>query len=169
MYCVKCGSNLSTKYIKNEGDIPYCENCDELFFEKTNIAMIAILVNKFNEICLINQKDVSKYKVLIAGYLKVGETIEECVAREIKEEVGINVSNVTFLKSHYYENNKVLMMGFYANTLESDLVIDQDELDNASWYKLDDSLHRIREGSIAYQLVKQYINLSKGENNGSIN
>lgn len=161
MFCYKCGNELITKYVKNEGEIPYCVMCDELIFPKTNLAMIAILVNEAEEICLINQSNLSIHKVLIAGYVKQGETIEDCVKREIKEEVGIDITDLHYLKSHYYEGNQVLMVGFYAKTKQTDFIIDKDEIDSASWYKINDCLHRIREGSIAYQLVEQYIQLKK--------
>ena len=54
MYCCVCGNILEVKIIKNEGDIPYCSNCDKLFFPKVDIAMIAILTNDKNQICLVN-------------------------------------------------------------------------------------------------------------------
>lgn len=163
MYCTKCGNILGTKNIKNEGDIPYCASCDELFFEKSNVAMIAIVVNKKNQICLINQRVLSPFKVLIAGYRKVDETIENCVKREVQEEIGVTVTKTMFLSSHYYEKNNVLMLGFVAKTDDMDLTIDTDELESADWYEKDDCLWRMREGSIAYQLVREYISQAKGE------
>lgn len=170
MYCEQCGTKLGTRFVKNEGEVPYCNTCEKLFFEKSNVAMIAIVVNKDNKICLVNQKGAPKYKVLIAGYLKVGETIEQCVEREIKEEIGLTISEITFMKSHYYDNKNVLMMGFYAKTNDIEFEIDEEEIESANWYNQDDCLWRIREGSIAYQLVTQYINLNeRGEHYESIN
>ena len=163
MYCINCSKELIEKDVKGEGSIPYCPVCDKLYFEKSSIAMIAIVVNPEGQICLTNQNKLSTYKVLIAGYLKVGETIEDCVKREVQEEIGVRVSKTRFLKSHFYDKNKVLMMGFVAYTDDVELVIDQDEVDCASWYDVNDCLWRIREGSIAYLLVKQYINEIEGD------
>lgn len=157
MFCQLCGSKLQEKEIANEGYIPYCSKCDQLFFPKVNIAMIAILTNSQNEICLIEQNNLSKFKVLLAGYIKPGETLENCVRREIQEEVGIEVHKTTYLKSHFYDRKGVLMVGYHAETLNHDFNIDKNEIDNATWYHKDDALHRIREGSIAYQLVKEFL------------
>jgi len=162
MFCKKCGNKISTRFIKNEGDIHYCETCEEFQFPKTNLAMIAILVNENNQICLINQNRESKYKILIAGFIKQQETLEECVIREIKEEVGIDVFEVNYLRSHFYANKDTLMVGYYAKTNQVEFNLDLDEVDNATWYSPDDCLNRMRQGSIAYQLVEQYLDLSKG-------
>lgn len=163
MFCTVCGSEMDLKTIDKEGSIPYCKSCDKLFFPKVDIAMIAVLTNNLNQVCLVNQNQLSQHKVLIAGYIKPGETIEECVKREILEEVGVEIERCTYLKSHFYDNRQVLMVGFHAVTNNHNLVIDKNEIDSASWYELDDALWRIREGSIAYLLYQQFLE----ENNQS--
>ena len=75
MYCSICGSDLNVKEIKNEGAIPYCVSCDKLFFPKVTLAMISILVNSNNQICLVNQRHKKEYKVLLAGFVKPKETL----------------------------------------------------------------------------------------------
>jgi len=157
MYCTNCGSLLSTKFIRNEGDIPYCQSCDKLYFPKMNLAMITILVNSKEQICLAQQNKLSKHKGLLAGFIKVGETLEDCVKREVKEEVGIDVDKCEYLNSYFYEKNEVLMYGFISHTEMNDFVIDKDEIESAEWYDKSDCLHRIREGSIAHRLVKEYL------------
>jgi len=155
MYCTECGNELGLKTIINEGEIPFCIECNKLHFPKVDIAMISILTNK-DKVCLIRQKEVSKYEVLIAGFIKPGETLEDCVRREIKEEVGVDVSKCYYLNSHFYDNNNVLMVGFHAETEQLDLVIDRHEVDTATWYDKNDIIGRLREGSIADRLYKQY-------------
>ncbi|XMB66611.1 NUDIX domain-containing protein [Mycoplasmatota bacterium zrk1] len=156
MYCIDCGKELSFKSIDNEGDIPYCADCNKLHFPKVDLAMIAILTNHKNQVCLINQNNDSRYKVLIAGFIKPGETLEECVKREIKEEVGVDIIKCDYLNSHFYSCSSVLMVGFHAVTNQLNLIIDENEVDNASWYDVDDVIGRMREGSIADLLYKQY-------------
>ncbi len=157
LYCSDCGNKLDIKQIINEGDIPYCSHCDKLFFPKVNLAIIAILTNDKNQICLVNQNGDSRYKVLIAGYVKPNETLEECVKREIKEEVGIDVNHSHYLNSYFYDSKQVLMVGYNAKTAQTEFHIDPNEIDHVNWYEYDDCLHRIREGSIAYKLVKQFL------------
>lgn len=157
LYCTECGNKLDVKEIANEGNIPYCPTCDQLFFPKLNLAMIAIVTNDQNQICLVNQKGNGQYKVLIAGYVKPNETLEDCVKREVKEELGIEVKDVHYLNSYAYESKQVLMVGFHAKAIQTELNIDPNEIDHAEWYAYHDSVHRIREGSIAYQLVNQFL------------
>jgi len=161
MYCTECGNELIIKDINKEGEIPFCKTCEKLFFPKVDLAMIAILTNSKNQVCLINQKNRLDYKVLLAGFIKPGETLEDCVRREIKEEVGVEVYNCNYLNSHFYENNNVMMVGFHAETFDEDLVIDDDELECASWYDFEDVIGRIREGSIADMLYKQFYETTK--------
>ena len=161
MYCTICGSELEKKSIEKEGEIPFCKKCNKLYFPTVDIAMISILTNSKNQICLINQNKLSKYKVLIAGYIKPGESLEDCVEREIKEEVGLDITHCNYLNSHHYEKSNVLMVGYHAVTEQYEFQIDETEVDNAAWYNLDDAIGRIREGSIAYLLVKQYIENSE--------
>ncbi len=157
MYCSECGNKLDVKEITNEGNIPYCSSCDKLFFPTIKLAMIAIVTNDKNQICLVNQNGDNRYKVLIAGYVKPNETLEECVKREIKEEIGIDVIHVDYLNSHSYDSKQVLMVGFNAQTTQTEFHMDPNEIDQVDWYEYNDALHRIREGSIAYQLVKQFL------------
>ncbi|MBU1145780.1 MAG: NUDIX domain-containing protein [Firmicutes bacterium] len=156
MYCSLCGKKLELKNIHNEGEIPFCKECHKLYFPRIDIAIIAILTNDKSEVCLTNQNKEGKYKVLIAGFVKPNETLEECVIREIKEEVGIDVLSCSYLNSYHYDTNNVLMVGFHAKTSQSDFLIDKEEIDNAAWYDLHDVIGRIREGSIADLLYKQF-------------
>lgn len=157
MYCTICGKELGVKNIHNEGEIPFCLECNKLYFPRVDIAIIAILTNAKNQACLTNQNLEGKYKVLIAGFVKPGETLEECVKREIKEEVGIDISTSRYMNSYHYENKSVLMVGFHAKTDQEDFLIDEEEIDHASWFEFEDCLHQIREGSIAHQLFKQFL------------
>ncbi len=168
MYCSKCANELTLKEVRNEGNIPYCKKCNELYFPKVYLAMITILINNLNQICLVEQSSSSKYKVLLAGYIKPKERLEECVKREVKEEVGINVSRVEYLNSHYYDQKDVLMYGFASYTNEYDFEIDLDEIYKATWYDQSECLQYIREGSIAYKLVKQYIESNMEGNNEKV-
>lgn len=157
MYCSQCGQLLDVKEIDNEGSIPYCSACDKLFFPKVDLAIIAVVTNEKNQICLVKQQLESQYKVLIAGYIKPNETLEACVRREIKEEIGINVDHVEYINSYFYDRKQVLMVGFNAKTIHEDLKIDPAEIIEANWYNYHDSLDKIREGSIAHKLVKEFL------------
>ncbi len=163
MYCSICGKKLDTKEIHNEGTIPYCINCNKLFFPRVDIAIIAILTNTNKEVCLTSQKKEGTYKVLIAGFVKPNESLEDCVKREIKEEVGVDVTSCVYLNSYHYDKNSVLMVGFHALTEQFDFVLDEEEINQAAWYDKKDCLNLIREDSIAHQLMKQFLAIQNTE------
>jgi len=74
----------------------------------------------------------------LAGFVEPGESIEAAVAREIKEEAGIQVTQVRYLCSQPWPFPSSLMVGAYAVALDNSLVIDTNELDDARWFTRDE-------------------------------
>jgi len=89
--------------------------------------------------------------------MKIGESAEETVIREVKEELGLDVEELQFIKSYPYEKKEMLMLGFKARVKKADFVLSAAEVDTAKWFKFENALENIREGSIAWQLVKAVI------------
>ena len=75
---------------------------------------------------------------LIAGYTEIGETIEQTVSREVKEEVGLQVKNLRYYKSQPWGVDGNVLMGFYCDLDGSDAVcLDTNELSVAQWFTRD--------------------------------
>jgi NAD+ diphosphatase len=74
----------------------------------------------------------------LAGFLEPGESIEAAVARELHEEAGIAVADVTYVASQPWPFPSSLMLGCHARALGSDLTIDTTELDDARWFTRDE-------------------------------
>ncbi|MCV5991901.1 NUDIX domain-containing protein, partial [Escherichia coli] len=74
---------------------------------------------------------------VIAGFLEVGETLEECVAREIHEETGILVKNIRYFGSQPWAFPSSMMMGFLADYESGELSPDYTELSDAQWFGID--------------------------------
>lgn len=158
-YCPHCGNELIKKEIGDEGFIPFCENCDIPLWDMFTTSIIAAVVNEQNEVALLRQNYVSTSSyVCAAGIMKIGESAEDTVIREVKEELGLDVIDLKFIKSYPYEKKEMLMLGYKAVVKKSDFSI-SGEVDSVKWVKFENALSLLREGSIAWQLVKTVIEI----------
>lgn len=156
-YCPYCGQLLVKKEIGDEGQIPFCTKCSIPLWDLFTTAVIVACVNECGEIALIRQGYVSETNhVCIAGIMKPGESAEETVAREVKEEIGVDVKSVTYIKSYPFEKKEMLMLGFKATAPKAEFKL-SGEVDSAQWVKFEDALPFLKTGSIAWQLVDAVI------------
>lgn len=153
-YCPYCGTKAEKREIGDEGIIPYCAQCGIPLWDMFTTSVIAAVVNEYGEIALLRQNYVSTTNyVCVAGIMKPGESAEETVVREINEELGLDVNSVEYVKSYPYEKKGMLMLGFKAVAAKKDFAL-SGEVDTAEWVKPEDAPRQLREGSIAWQLVK---------------
>ena len=161
-YCPHCGTKLIGHEIGDEGIIPFCESCNVPLWDMFTTCIIAAVVNEYNEVALLRQNYVSQTKyVCVAGIMKLGESAEETAIREIKEEIGQDVETLEFIQSYPYEKKEMLMLGFKATVRKKDFKLSK-EVDSVEWFPFDEALSHIREGGIAWQLVKTV--MESGEN-----
>lgn len=156
-YCPHCGTKADKKEIGDEGLIPFCTKCNVPLWDMFTTCIIAAVVNEEREVALLRQNYLSaETYVCVSGIMKIGESAEETAVREIKEEIGLDVTELKFMKSYPYEKKEMLMLGFKAVVKKAEFKLSQ-EVDAVKWFKFEDALSQIREGSIAWQLVKSVI------------
>lgn len=157
IHCPYCGIKLDSREIGDEGLIPYCSNCNIPLWDMFTTCIIAAVVNENREIALLKQNYVSKTKyVCVAGVMKLGESAEDTAIREVKEEIGLDVNSLEYIKSYPYEKKEMLMLGYKAMVKKADFSVSK-EVDSVEWVKYEDALEKLREGSVAWQLVKTII------------
>ncbi len=162
-YCPHCGNKLVQKEIGDEGLIPYCTTCKVPLWDVFTTCIICAVVNEEREVALLRQNYVTKTNyVCVAGVMKMGESAEETAIREVKEEIGQDVEVLEYLRSYPYEKKEMLMLGYKATVKKKEFSISK-EVDSVEWVKFGNALNKLREGSIAWQLVKTVIE-EKGEN-----
>lgn len=152
-YCPHCGTKAVLREIGDEGMIPYCEQCKVPLWDMFTTCIICAVVNEDKEIALLRQNYVSTTNyVCVAGVMKLGESAEETAAREIKEEIGQKVEELTFVKTYPYEKKEMLMIGFHAKVKKQEFRT-SGEVDAVEWFPLEKAQEHLRDGSIAWQLV----------------
>ena len=131
VFCGRCGK----KMIHDEKErLMRCPDCGQMEYPKICPAVI-VGVTDHDRIVLTKYagRAYKKY-ALIAGFAETGETIEDTVRREVKEEVGLHVKNIRFYKSQPWSFSDTLLMGFFCELDGSDKIkMDEEELAVAQW------------------------------------
>ncbi len=133
-----------------------CTSCRYHYYPTVNPSMI-VLVHRGPEILLARSKHFPEglYSVL-AGYVSPGETLEQTVMREVKEEVNIEVKNIRYQCSQPWPFPNTFMLGFYAEYASGEIKIDDKEIEAAGWYRADNLPQIPRSVSIARQLIDSF-------------
>jgi NAD+ diphosphatase len=93
----------------------------------------------------------------LAGFIEIGETAEDTVLREVREEVGISVNNIRYVKSQSWPFPSQLMLGFIAEYESGKIVLEPDEIEEAGWYDIGALPNVPLPGiSVAGELIQQY-------------
>ena len=138
--------------IGDEGLVPWCENCQRPWFDSFSTCIIAAVLNTDGKVLLQRETRRPEREVLVAGYIKPGESAEDAARREIAEETGLTVTSLRYMGSYPHMNGDMLMLGFCA-TAEGEVLSYSSEVLSARWCTLDEAVAALREGSIAQQVV----------------
>ena len=129
-FCARCGHATT---IADAGYKRSCPNCNAEHFPRTD--PVVIMLATHGESCLVGRgkQFPPGFFSALAGFVEPGETIEEAVAREIMEEVGVAVTNVTYFATQPWPFPSSLMIGCFAEAKGRDITIDPNELADAFW------------------------------------
>lgn len=157
-YCMECGTKLEDKFLKNEGMVPWCKTCETFRFPVFSTAVSMEVLNPDRDkILLIKQYGKDRY-ILVAGYVNKGENAEDTVVREVKEELGLNVTDLHFEKSEYFAPSNTLMLNFSCVVDSESLAhISEEEVDSCRWFTLKEAAENIAEGSLAGKFLTRFL------------
>ena len=100
---------------------------------------------------------------VLAGFVEVGETLEQAVAREVMEESGIRVKNLRYVTPQPWPFPQSLMTAFMADYADGEIVVDKKELLTADWYRYDDLPLLPPPGTVARRLIEDTVAMCRAE------
>ncbi len=136
-----CGSCGALNEIRASGHQKHCSSCERVTFPRTDPAVIMLVTDGADRCILGRQASWAKDRYsALAGFVELGESLEDGVVRETKEEVGIDVADVQYFGSQPWPFPQSLMIGFYARAVDaaSAVVVDGSELEDARWFSKND-------------------------------
>jgi NAD+ diphosphatase len=153
-YCSSCGTRMSTKATERAKE---CPHCGQLFFPRLSPAII-VLVERDHQLLLARPYHFTPgmYSV-IAGFVEPGETLEEAVVREVREEVGLTIKDIRYFGSQPWPFPHSLMIGFTASYAEGEISPDDTEIEDARWFTADDLPTLPGKISIARRLIDWFL------------
>jgi NAD+ diphosphatase len=153
-YCGRCGNKMETF----EGErAKKCSKCDLINYPRISPAAITAVIKGNNILLTHNAAFKGNIHSLIAGFVEPGETIEECVHREIFEEVGIKVKNLKYFGSQPWPFPNSLMIGFTAEYESGELAVDGQEITEAGWYDAGNLPELPGKMSIARKIIDWFV------------
>jgi NAD+ diphosphatase len=157
-FCGKCGAKMQHK---PDERAMMCPDCHTVFYPKISPAIIVAIICRDKILLARNTNFPGAWYSLIAGYVDVGETIEETVTREVKEEVGLDVRNIRYYKSQPWPLSGSMMIGFVAEADETQpITIDNNEIADAAWFAKGTLPNHPSAISIAGEMIEKF---EKGE------
>ena len=166
-FCGRCGS--ATEQLA--GGVSYrcgSESCRTKHYPKIDPAVIMLVTNGDDQVALgRGRRHPEGMFSCFAGFLEPGESIEDAVIREVKEESGLNVYGLQYYSSQAWPYPAAIMIGFVAQVRKTELVLDSDEILEGRWFSRSEleaanksgSQMLPRQGSLARQLLDYWLNM----------
>jgi len=151
-FCGVCGGEMrwQTEISKQ------CKECGKELWPSLATAII-VRVTRGDEILMVHAHTFrDRHYGLVAGFVETGETLEECVQREVWEETRLRITNIRYFASQPWPYPSGLMVGFTADYLSGELQLQKAELSDGGWYKKDNLPYLPDPSSIAYRLIMDW-------------
>ncbi|HCA41216.1 MAG TPA: NAD(+) diphosphatase [Aminobacterium sp.] len=153
-FCASCGSVLREHVIDRALECPVCHT---ITYPPVT-PVIAVAIEKDGHLLLARSPHFppNRYSIL-AGFVEPGEQLEEAVAREVKEEVGLEIQDITYFGSQPWPFPHTLMVGFTASWKAGNIQIDEKEIEAADWYSPYSMPEIPPRASISRRLIDNYL------------
>jgi NAD+ diphosphatase len=134
-----------------------CPSCQTLFYPVVSPAII-VAVTRGDQLLLAHNRNFRPGMFsLLAGFVDPGETLEQAVVREVREEVGIEIGGLHYVTSQPWPFPNSLMVGFCATHCGGEIAVDGQEIEQAGWYFRDALPEIPRPGTMAHSLITRWL------------
>lgn len=158
-FCSHCGHATE---IHSKEYAMVCPACGYHQYPRVQPCVITIITKGDDELLLAKSAhNKSNMYGLIAGFVEVGETLEEAVQREAFEEVGVKLKNIRYMSSQPWPFPSNLMIAFHAEYDSGDIQLQVEEISDAQFFKFDQLPEIPFKGSIAHSMIMQVIESRK--------
>ncbi|MDE5899586.1 MAG: NAD(+) diphosphatase [Treponemataceae bacterium] len=149
-FCAACGDRLiaDASFTARR-----CPRCGRVHFPRIEPCVI-VLVSRGDEVLLARhaQRNQDIFTCL-AGFIEAGESAEDAVVREVREEVGISIRNLRYCGSQGWPYPDQLMLAFRAEYAGGEIALQKEEIAEAGWFRRASLPPTARPGSVAYRLI----------------
>lgn len=152
-FCGSCGER--TLLLTGERAM-HCRTCETSYYPQLSPSMIVLVTHGDQVLLARSPRFASGVYSTLAGFVEPGETVEQCVAREVREEVGVEIRNPRYIASQSWPFPHSLMLGFHAEYAGGEIVLQPEEIEDARWFGLDDLPTLPSNYSIARYLIELY-------------
>lgn len=154
-FCGKCGAPNENKVDELAKE---CPGCGVISFPRISPAVIVAIVKEDKILLARNINFPTSFYSVIAGFVEPGETLEECVQREVKEEVGIEIKNIKYFGNQCWPFPDSLMIAFTAEYANGEIAVDNTEITHANWFSCCNLPAKIpNKKSIAGRLIEWFV------------
>ena len=130
-FCGRCGTPTR---MKTDEPAMACPACGLLAYPRISPAVM-VLVERGDELLLARSPHFRPGMFsALAGFVEAGETIEQCAAREVREEVGIEITRLRYFRSQPWPFPDSLMIAFFAEYADGEIMPDPKEIEAAGWF-----------------------------------
>jgi NAD+ diphosphatase len=134
--CARCGDPTE---VAEAGHVRRCPSCQAVHFPRTDPAVIMLVTDGEDRALLGHQPSWAEGRFsTLAGFVEPGESLEDAVRREVREEVGVTLAEVTYAASQPWPFPSSLMVGFFATAETTDIDVDGREMSEARWFTRDE-------------------------------
>lgn len=162
-FCGQCGARMDYHAVDRAKQ---CPECGLINYPRISPAVI-VAVERGDELLLArNANFPAAFYSVLAGFVEAGESLEETVRRELREEVSLEVADIRYFGSQSWPFPNSLMIGFTARYAGGDIVIDENEVAEAGWFRWDNLPRVPPRLSIARQLIDNFVAKHSGTTGG---